>query len=281
VNIFFELSIVIVVAAALSGVMRLLKQPIVIGYVLAGLLLGPQFLNLLKSTETVSVFSEMGIAILLFIVGINLNPKELKSFGKTSFLIGLFQVVVTSALGFILCTVLKFSIVESLYLGVALSFSSTIIVLKLLSDKHDLEKLHSRLATGILLFQDVVVALVLIFTSTFSGGKQDISDFIFLIVKGLALVLVVSILSYYVLPSLSTFFAKSQEYLFIFSLAWGLGLHFLATLGLASKLVHSPPALLFPFHRMGRRSAPNLKLCGIFLWSSFLSYSVQKLLLPV
>ncbi|KKS58850.1 MAG: Sodium/hydrogen exchanger [candidate division WWE3 bacterium GW2011_GWB1_42_41] len=86
-NVFTELSVIIVVAAALAGIMRVLKQPIVIGYVLTGILLGPYVFGVLKSDEAMSVFSQMGIAILLFIVGLHLNPRELKSFGTTSFLI--------------------------------------------------------------------------------------------------------------------------------------------------------------------------------------------------
>jgi Kef-type K+ transport system membrane component KefB/Trk K+ transport system NAD-binding subunit len=224
VSLFFELSIIIVVAAALSGLMRLLKQPIVIGYILTGLLLGPQFLNLIKSTETVSIFSQMGIAILLFIVGLHLNPKEIKDFEGKTFITGFVQVLLTSFFGFFISKFFGFPFIESVYLGAALSFSSTIIVLKLLSDKRDLEKLYGRLTVGILLFQDIVAAFVLIFSSSFSNGGGELTNFILLVIKGLILTLVVSLLSVYVLPSLSTFFARSQEYLFLFSLAWGFGL---------------------------------------------------------
>jgi Kef-type K+ transport system membrane component KefB/Trk K+ transport system NAD-binding subunit len=224
VSLFFELSIIIVVAAALSGLMRLLKQPIVIGYILTGLLLGPHFLNLIKSTETVSIFSEMGIAILLFIVGLHLSPKEIKDFGGKTFATGLVQVLLTAFFGFLVSRLFGFPFIESVYLGAALSFSSTIIVLKLLSDKRDLEKLYGRITVGILLFQDIVAAFALIFSSSFSDGGGELANFVLLVIKGLILTLIISLLSVYVLPSLSTFFARSQEYLFLFSLAWGFGL---------------------------------------------------------
>lgn len=181
-SLFFELSLIIVVAAALSGLMRLLKQPIVIGYVLTGLLLGPQFLNLIKSTETVSIFSEMGIAILLFIVGLHLSPNELRDLGKNVFTTGFIQVALTSFIGFVVCRIFNFSVTESLYLGVALSFSSTIIVLKLLSDKRDLEKLYGRITIGILLFQDIVAAIALILSSSFSNGGGELATFVLLLV---------------------------------------------------------------------------------------------------
>jgi len=224
VNIFNELSIVIVVAAVLSGLMRLFKQPLVIGYVLTGLFLGPQFLNIIRSTETVSIFSEMGIAILLFIVGIHLSPNEIKDLGKKVFIIGLIQVLSTSLLSYLISNAFNFSLIESLYLGISISFSSTIIVLKLLSDKRDLEKLYGRISIGILLLQDVVASFVLIFSSSFSSGEVELSSFFLLIIKGLILTISISLASVYLLPSLSTFFAKSPEYLFLFSLAWGFGM---------------------------------------------------------
>ena len=223
-NLFTELSVIIVVAAALAGVMRVLKQPIVIGYVLTGIILGPHVLGLLSSNESMSAFSQMGIAILLFIVGLNLNPKELKSFGTTSFLIGFLQVLFTSFFGFLISRLLNFPVIESLYIGIALSFSSTIVVLKFLSDKKDLEKLYGRLTIGVLLLQDILAAVALIAVSGIAGGSEGLSSFLLLIVKGLAVILVISLVSYYAMPALGAFFARSQEYLFIFSLAWGFGL---------------------------------------------------------
>ncbi|KKS26859.1 MAG: Transporter, CPA2 family [candidate division WWE3 bacterium GW2011_GWC1_42_102] len=119
---------------------------------------------------------------------------------------------------------LSFSVIESLYIGIALSFSSTIVVLKFLSDKKDLEKLYGRLTIGILLLQDILAAIALIAVSGIAGGNEGMSSFLLLIVKGLAVILVISLVSYYVMPALGTFFARSQEYLFLFSLAWGFGL---------------------------------------------------------
>ncbi len=223
-NIFFELSIIIVAAAALSGLMRLLRQPVIIGYVLTGLLLGPEFLNLIKSQETTTAFSEMGIAILLFIVGLHLSPKELKDFGRNALFIGLIQVTLTSIFGFLVSRLFPFSLVECVYLGIALSISSTIIVLKLLSDKKDLEKSYARICIGISLLQDLIATVALIFSSTFSNGQSNLPGFVLLIIKGLAITLIISLVSVYVLPKLTTFFAHSQEYLFLFSLGWGFGL---------------------------------------------------------
>jgi Kef-type K+ transport system membrane component KefB/Trk K+ transport system NAD-binding subunit len=223
-NIFFQLSLIIVAAAVISGFMRLFKQPIIIGYVLTGLLLGPQVLDIFKSPQDLSFFSQMGVAILLFIVGLHLSPKEARKLGKSSFLIGLGQVIFTAAFGFLISYLFGFTFVESLYIGFGLSVSSTIIVLKLLADKQNLEKLFGRITIGITLLQDIVAIVALLFASSFSGGNNSLVTFGLLIVNGILITIGVCLISIYVLPHLSTFFAHSQEYLMLFSLAWGFGL---------------------------------------------------------
>lgn len=236
-NLFSELSLVIVVTAVIAGIMRILKQPIVIGYILTGILLGPGALNLFHTPELISVFSEMGIAILLFVVGLHLSPREVRGIGKPAFLIGLLQVVLTAGFAFLLTYLLGITFTESVYISVALSFSSTIVVLKLLSDKKDLEKLHGRISIGVLLLQDIAAALALIGASTISDGQLSLTRLGLVFGKGLLLAFFVAFLSIKVLPRLSAFFAKSQEYLLIFSIAWGFGLSLaFNTIGLSLEI---------------------------------------------
>src|SRR3989344_9529592 len=199
-DLFAQLSIVIVVTAILAGVGRALKQPLTVAYILSGFLLTPFLFSTFDARGVLGIFSEMGIAILLFIVGLHLSPHQVKDFGKASFLIGLFQVLFTATLGFYISLFLGFASVQSIYVGIALSFSSTIIVLKLISDKKDLEKLYGRLAIGILLFQDVVAAIALIFSSAFSGGNTGLNTFVFLFAKGLLMVTLVYLVGNHVLP---------------------------------------------------------------------------------
>ncbi len=223
-DIFAQLSLIIVTTAVVAGIAKYFKQPLTIAYILAGLILTPILFSADHSQETLHIFSEMGISILLFIVGLHLSPLELREFGKSSFLIGFFQVLLTATLGVYLSLLLGFSTVESIYIGIALSFSSTIIVLKLISDKKDLEKLYGRIAIGILLFQDLVAAVALIFSSAFSAGNAGINSFGMLFLKGLLVGSLIFLAAKYILPKLGAFFATSQEYLLIFSLAWGFGL---------------------------------------------------------
>lgn len=222
--IFVELSLIIVIAAILSGLMRVLKQPLIMGYVLTGLVVGPFVLNMANHTETVDALAQMGIAILLFIVGLNLSPKVIKEVGKASIITAVIQMAGTFLFGLLISLIFKFNLLSCIYLATAFSFSSTIIVLKLLGEKHDLEKLYGKIAIGILLLQDVVATFVLVGFGSFTNGTSALGTTVLLIIKGLALTVCLVFISSKLLPKLSDFFAKSQEYLFLFSLAWGFGM---------------------------------------------------------
>lgn len=222
--LFAEISIIIVIAAIVAGVMRLLRQPIIISYIITGLLVGPYLFNIIQDTEIVNVFAEIGVALLLFIVGLGLNPRLIKEVGGVAFAAGISQVAFTSLVGFFVCRILGFLPLESMYLAVAFSFSSTIIIVKLLSDKQALQKLHGKIALGFLLVQDVIAMFLLIFISALSQG-ESISRLVGVItLQGLALALASVFASLYLLPRLSNFFTSSSEFLALFSLAWGLGL---------------------------------------------------------
>ncbi|HSX39676.1 MAG TPA: cation:proton antiporter [Candidatus Saccharimonadales bacterium] len=223
-NLFIELTLLIVVAAAVSGLMRLLKQPLIMGYIITGLIVGPLFLNLLPDQTTLSVFSQMGVSILLFIVGLSLSPKVARQVGKVSILAGVGQIVFTSLIGFFISIGLGFSVTESIYIAITLTLSSTIIVLKLISDKKDSEKLYGRIATGVLLVQDLVAVLALIVISALSHGDNALMFVLLTVIKGTVLTALLLIISSKLLPRFGAFFANSQEYLFLFSVAWGFGL---------------------------------------------------------
>ena len=223
-EIFIELSIIICITVLIAGIMRLLKQPLIIGYILAGIIVSPYFLDIVQSTETIKVFSQMGVALLLFIIGLSLSPKVIKEVGKVSLITGMGQIIFTSLFGFLISRLLGFSVTVSLYLGMALAFSSTIIIMKLLSDKKDLEKLYGKISIGFLLVQDIVVIIILMAISSFSGNLSLDNLSFGNILSGILLIGGFVLISTYILPSLSKFFAQSQEFLFLFSIGWGLGL---------------------------------------------------------
>ncbi|MBU1120486.1 cation:proton antiporter, partial [Candidatus Micrarchaeota archaeon] len=98
-SVFIELSIIVVLAVIVSGIMKLFKQPLIIGYIITGIIAGPLFLNIVKSTDLVATFSHFGIVFLLFIAGLSLNPRIMKSVGKVSLITGIGQVLFTTLIG--------------------------------------------------------------------------------------------------------------------------------------------------------------------------------------
>ena len=169
-EIFIELSIIIGITVLIAGIMKVLRQPLIIGYILTGIIVSPYFLDIVQSTETIKVFSQIGIALLLFIVGLSLSPKVIKEVGKVSLVTGIGQIVFTSLFGFLISRLLGFSVIVSLYIAIALTFSSTIIIMKLLSDKKDLGRLYGKISIGFLLVQDIFVIILLMVVSSFSGN---------------------------------------------------------------------------------------------------------------
>lgn len=220
-NIFLEISIIIVLATVIAGIMRLLKQPLIIGYILTGIIVSPYFLNLVDSVETIQTFSHIGIALLLFIVGLSLNLNMLKDVGKVSIITGVGQVIFTSFFGFLIGKFLGFTTTTSVYIAVALTFSSTIIIMKLLSDKGDVDTLYGRISIGFLLVQDLIVVFALIIIASMSNGGGELGIVIF---KSLAIIILliasVLVFSHFVLQRIIKYIASSQEYLLLFSVAW-------------------------------------------------------------
>jgi Kef-type K+ transport system membrane component KefB len=95
VSIFVELGLIIIFSTILAGILKMLKQPILIGYIISGILLGPLIFNIIQASDVVNLFSHLGIAFLLFIVGLHLNPRILRKLGKVSLVAGIGQVIFT------------------------------------------------------------------------------------------------------------------------------------------------------------------------------------------
>ncbi|MBU1104063.1 MAG: cation:proton antiporter [Nanoarchaeota archaeon] len=223
-NIFIELSVIIAIALIISLIMKALRQPLIIGYILTGLIISPYFFNLVKSVESISMLAQMGIAVLLFMVGLNLNPKVIKDIGKVAVVTGLGQILFTSLVGFGIAKLLGFPTVAAVYIALALSFSSTIIIMKLLSDKGDIQTLYGKISIGFLIVQDIVAILALIIISSVSGST-DLSSLAFQKIGiGAGLVAALFLIGVYLLPPLTKLIAKSQELLLLFSITWAFAL---------------------------------------------------------
>ncbi|MCC7552847.1 cation:proton antiporter [Candidatus Micrarchaeota archaeon] len=219
-DVFFEITLIFALTILICGIIKMLKQPLIIGYIISGIIAGPFFLSLTNSIDTLSIFASMGIAFLLFLVGLNLNPKTIKEIGKISIITGVGQVLFTSILGFIICQLLGFSIIESVYISIALTFSSTIIIMKLLSDKKDLETLYGKISIGFLIVQDFIVIFILMFlTQNLEGGNIG-ETILYSIAKGIGIFFVLGAIAWWIIPKITNFIAKSQEYLLLFSIGW-------------------------------------------------------------
>ncbi len=218
-SIFLEIGMIVILASALGYVMKLLKQPLIPAYVLAGLIIGP-VLGLAGSDEVVVAMSDIGIAMLLFIVGLEIDFKKLKSVGKVAVFGGMINSFFLFSLGFILATLLAFSSADSLYLGLMVAFGSTMVIVKLLSDNRELDTLHGRILIGILLMEDLISVIVL---SSISGGSIGLS-----LMKFGALIGAAFLMGRFVLPSVFKNGAKHPELLFLLSLSTCFGFAALA-----------------------------------------------------
>lgn len=225
-EIFIELTGIIVITTVFAVFMRLFKQPLIVGYILAGVLVGPHFLHILHAKEQIELFSKIGITILLFILGLNLNPKVIKELGNVSLVIGVGQVIITSVIGFVIALFLGIDKIAAIYISIALTFSSTIIILKLLSDKGDVHKLYGKLSIGVLLVQDIIATIILLFISSFAGNNETslITLIAIILFKGIALLYILYLIVAHILPRFTRFIASSQELLFLFSITWGFSL---------------------------------------------------------
>jgi Kef-type K+ transport system membrane component KefB len=217
---FVELSIIIIATTALGLVLRKLKQPPLLAYLLSGIILGTSFLDVIAFTDVITIFSDLGIVFLLFLVGINLDPRVLKEIGKVSAITGIGQIIFTAILGFIVASALGFTVVESTYIAIALTFSSTIIVIKLFSDKNELNALHAKVAIGGLLIQDFVAIIMLIFLASISATGSLETQIMNFLLSLVMFAVIIYIVSKYVVERLFSSIAKSQELLFLGAISW-------------------------------------------------------------
>lgn len=223
---FAQIAFILLIAALVGFFAKLAKQPLIVAYIFVGILLGPSFLNTVSSTGEIELLAKLGIAILLFLVGLKLDVGLIKSTGVVALLTGVGQVVFTSVIGFFIVLALGFDVIPALYIAVALTFSSTIIIVKLLSDKRELDQLHGRIAVGFLIVQDilVVVAMVVIVSIGDADSSTPSQSLWVTLFGSLAFLIVVALLAKYVVPRLLEWLARSQELSLIFGVGWAMSL---------------------------------------------------------
>ncbi len=223
---FYEFTIILALAALLGAIGQKLRQPLIVMFIALGIIVGPSVLDIVKSKDNIHLLAEIGISILLFIVGLKLDLRIIKSVGRIALLTGLGQVIFTSLFGYFIGIALNFTPLHSFYIAVALTFSSTIIIVKLLSDKKEIDSLHGQIAIGFLIVQDIVVILVMIVLSAMQQNSDTtlMQDAIRTLLSGAAMILITVAAMRWVIPQLSARLAKSQELLTLFAVAWAVTL---------------------------------------------------------
>lgn len=224
-NIFLQISSLLAITVSVAFVVRLLRQPLIVAYIVAGIVSGPMFLNLLHGDkETYAMFAQFGVVLLLFAIGLNLNFHRLRTIGTISVFGGVGQIVFTAGIGTLLLLALKFSFTAAFYLAVATTFSSTIVIVKLLADKKDTETIYGKYTIGLLLIQDLIALIIMVGIGLLKLGGGTAQSLVFLLAKGIWAVFFIYLSSKHFLPRFLDKISYSSELLFIFTITWCFGL---------------------------------------------------------
>ena len=221
---FVSVALILALAVAAGAIAKLLRQPVVVSFIIVGILAGPTAFNLVEGAEEIRLFAKFGIAILLFLVGLKLDFHMIRSTGKVALVAGLSQVAFTAAVGFGIAMLFGFEATTAFYIAVALTFSSTIIIIKLIGDKRELDTLYGRIAIGILIVQDILVvaAMVVIVTIGTPGEGSVVTDLIVTLASSAVFLGVIAFASKFVLEKVLDWISKSPELTLLFGVAWAI-----------------------------------------------------------
>lgn len=222
-GILGEIGISILAATALGFVFQLFRQPVILGYLVAGALIGPGIgFKLVSEPANIAVISEIGLILLLFIIGLELNPQKLLSSGRQLFYAGVGQFILCVLMGLGFFMLLGYELskgrIDALYLALFCALSSTAIVVKLLYDKFELDTLPGRMTLGILIFQDLWAILILALQPHFTNPQFMLV--VMALGKSVALLAIGFILSKYLLRWVFEKISKTPEMVVAMSIAW-------------------------------------------------------------
>ncbi|HLC49493.1 MAG TPA: cation:proton antiporter [Candidatus Andersenbacteria bacterium] len=223
-TVFMQLSVLLFITVVVAFIVRMLKQPLIVAYILAGVMAGPLFFDLLQGgTASYGLFAQVGVVLLLFVIGLNLNFRKLKSIGRVSAITALGQVLFTASIGTTLLLWMNFSLLSALYIAIAMTFSSTIIIMKFLSDKKDTETTYGKHTIGLMLVQDIIALTIMVGIGLVKSDNFNTSSIVLLILKGILAGSAIILLAKYLLPKVLKHIASSTEFLFIFTITWCFG----------------------------------------------------------
>ena len=224
---FAEVAALLLGAALIGGLAVWLRQPLIIAFIVVGVLEGPAFLGWVTAAGQVDLLAKIGIALLLFVVGLKLDLRMIRALGPLAVATGVGQMLFSVVTGILVAVAFGLASLDAAYVAVALAFSSTIVVVKLLSDKREIDALHGRAALGVLIVQDVVVLGVILGLTALAAGEGGASFWrasVAVVVKAALFVTAVGLAMRYVLPALLHRLAASSELLVLFGIAWAVSL---------------------------------------------------------
>ena len=218
-----DIGLSIVVATIAGVILHQLKQPMIIGYLLAGIVIGPNIgPQLVTDPDNIEIISEIGLVLLLFIIGLEMNLGEMAASGRQLAVGGASQIGLTSLSGVIIFALSGFPLsggkLDALYYGLLAALSSTAIVVKSLNDKFELDTRHGKISVGILILQDVFAILILALQPNFSN--PDLVTVALAIGKGIALLAAGLLFSKYLLSRLFKSIANAPEMIVALAIGW-------------------------------------------------------------
>ncbi len=225
-SVYHEFALLLLASAVAGSIAVYLKQPLIVAFIVVGIAAGPTGMGWVTSLDEIDLLAQIGVTVLLFVVGLKLDLHLVRNLGAVALATGLGQLGFTILFGYLIALALGMGHMAAGYVAVALTFSSTIIIVKLLSDKREIDSLHGRIALGFLIVQDiaVVLAMMAIGTQAAAGGDGVLEVAAALGWKVALVVLFVGAAMRYVLPPLLHSLARSQELLLLFAIAWGTAL---------------------------------------------------------
>lgn len=223
-TVFQEIAALLALAAVVGLIALALRQPLIVAYIAVGIIAGPAALGIAQSDSHLNLLADLGIALLLFLVGLKLDLRLIRSLGPVALATGIGQIAFTSIIGFGICLLLGLDWVTSAYVAVALTFSSTIIIVKLLADKRELNSLHGQIALGFLIVQDIFVIAAMLALSVIGVGTitEDKAIYDIPVVLAAAALIVAGVVLFtrYLANPLTAWLARSSELLVCFAIGW-------------------------------------------------------------
>jgi len=223
-ELIFELSIVLVGAALLSYLAVLLKQPIIVAYILCGVLVGPWGAGAIKDVKFIEPISHLGVTLLLFLAGLCLHPQKLLQLFKQTALATFVNCAVSFVIGFSAAFFLKFNLIDSLCIGLALMFSSTILCIKLLPTTRLHQERMGGICISVLILEDLLAVAVLAFIRCLAIPGNVFLNFGSLIIKLILFLGILVLLEQFILRKIMMRVERLHEALFIIGLAWCFGI---------------------------------------------------------